>query len=318
MKPFDITPLLNPQMAAVLARQRELEGAAEEAAQDPAELRAGYRLTRQYWNADRPELPRVREATVPGPVGPIPVRLYYPSAQPRLPGLAYLHGGGWVVGDLDTHDKIMRLLALGSGAVVIGVDYRLAPEHRFPTPIDETLAVLRYLAAHGSDWSIDPTRLALAGDSAGAHLSLAACLLSRGEGGIPLRAAVLYYGAFGLRDSPSRRKFGSNEDGLTEADMQFYAESWLRGPEDLEHPCFDLLRNDLRGLPPQYIVAAALDPLLDDSLVLADLLEAAGVERELVTYDGVLHGFLHYSQMLDAASSALRDGARWLERKLAG
>ncbi len=316
MKPFDITPLLDPQMATVLVHQRELAGAVADSGGDPAELRAGYRQSRQYWNADRPELVQVRDTVVPGPVGAIPVRLYYPNVQPLLPAVVYLHGGGWVVGDIDTHDKIMRLLALDSGAVVVGVDYRLAPEHKFPTPIDETLAVVRQLTQRGRDWGIDPARVAVAGDSAGAHLGLAACLLNRDEDGPPLRAATLFYGVFGLRDSPSRRKFGSNDDGLTEQDIKFYADCLLRGPEDLDDPRFDLLRNDLRGLPPQYVMAAALDPLLDDSLVLADLLQAAGVERELVTYDGVLHGFLHYSRMLDVARAALRDSGLWLRQRL--
>lgn len=317
MNRFDIKPLLDPQMAAVLARQRELAGGASTGDRNPRELRVAYRQERQYWNADRPELTRVRDTTVPGPAGAVPVRLYYPNDQVLLPGVVYLHGGGWVVGDLESHDKIMRLLALDSAAVVIGVDYRLAPEHKFPIPIEEALAVVRYLIDQGRGWGIDPARLAIAGDSAGAHLSLAACLLTRREGISPLRAAALYYGVFGLRDSPSRRKFGNNDDGLTEADMKFYAECLLRGPEDLDDPCFDLLRNDLSGLPPQYVLAAGLDPLLDDSLLLADLLEVAGIERELVTYPGVLHGFLHYSRMLDASRRAIRDSALWLRQRLA-
>lgn len=315
MSRIDIRPLLDPQMATVLTKRRELMSQGDSLGRlSPQELRETYRLERRYWNADRPELARVRNARLPGPAGRIPLRFYSPGDASHAPGVVYLHGGGWVVGDLDTHDKIMRLLALETGAVVIGVDYRLAPEHKFPVALEETVAVVRHLSRNGADWGLDPKRLAIVGDSAGANLALAASLETREEH--PLHAVVLYYGVYGLKDSPSRRKFGGAEDSLSEQDLRFYAECLARGPEDLDDPRFDLLRAELSGLPPQYVLAAGLDPLLDDSLLLAELLQAAEVAHMLTIIPGVLHGFLHYSRILDAAHEAIRASAAWLRSRL--
>ena len=262
---------------------------------------------------------RVEAQRLPGPAGEIPLRVYYPRVTGPLPTLVYLHGGGWILGNLDSHDKIMRRLALGSGAAVVGVDYRLAPEHKFPTALEESLAVIRHLAAEGARWDLDPARLAVGGDSAGANMSLAAGLTLRDEGLNAVRALLLFYGDYGLRDSASRRKYGGPEDGMGAEDLAYYMTCLVRGPEDLKDPRLDLLSAELSGLPPAFIIAAAeLDPLHDDSLVLAELLADTGVGHRLEVYRGVLHGFLHLSRMVDQAGQALDDASRWLAETLQG
>ena len=223
--------------------------------------------------------------------------------------LIYLHGGGWVVGNLDTHDKIMRLLALRSGAAVIGVDYGLAPQTKFPAAIDECLAAVTHVREHAAGWGIDPERIALGGDSAGANLSVAAALSLRDTHPELLRMLLLVYGVFGLRDSPSQRLFGERADGLSNKDMDYYYDCYLRGPEDCHDDRFNVLGADLRGLPPAFIAAAGMDPLLDDSVAMHELMGEAGVESTLAIYDGVLHGFLHYSRMLDRSNEAIDDAA---------
>ncbi len=317
MSRIDITGMLDPQMAVALAKQAELVPAIGSIRDLPiAEVRALYERERAHWNEDAPTLARIESGEVSGPVGPIPVRTYYPVTRAPLPALVYLHGGGWILGDLDTHDKIMRLLALRTGVAVVGVDYSLAPEHKFPIQLEESVAVVRHLLQHGGELGLDPARLAIGGDSAGANMSAAVCLDLHAEQPGALKAAVLFYGIYGLRDSASRRKFGGPEDGMAPEDIAYYLDCLIRSPDDLRSPRFDVLGADLAKLPPLFIGAAEIDPLVDDSLVLAELAAAAGIENVLEVYPGVLHGFLHLSRMVDKAGAAIDDAAHWLGRTL--
>jgi acetyl esterase len=318
MTKFDYRQLLHPQMVAVLEKQAEIVPHARKVHELSADdARRQYATGRRYWNADAPEVGEIFEAAVEGPAGSIPVRVYLPGDDRPLPALVYVHGGGWVVGNLDSHDKIMRLLALRSGAAVVGIDYRLAPEHRFPTAIDECHAVVAHLRDHGADWGVDPRRLAIGGDSAGANLSMAVALSLRDTQPGLLALLVLVYGVFGLRDSPSRRVFGERGDALTNRDMEYYYDCYVRGPEDRHDRRVDVLAADLRGLPPAFISAAAMDLLLDDSIAMQERLDAAGVPSRLKIYDGVLHGFLHYTRVLDAANEAIDDAARAIREAFA-
>ena len=318
----DVRRRLDPEMAAAVEESRRLyaELAAVRgpvAADDLPGQRAAYNHERAFWNAIKPELASVEALEVRGRGGPVPCRLYRPSAQRPLPATLYFHGGGWVLGNLDTHDRIMRLLARKSGAIVLGVDYRLAPEHKFPAAYEDALAVLGHLAREGSALGIDAARLAVAGDSAGANIALASCLSLDPAARRAIRLQLLYYGAFGLTDSASMRAFGSEIDGLSKADIDRFRAYLLRGPADLADIRHDCLSGDLRGLPPAFIAASALDPLLDDSRALAALLGEAGVAHELVIYDGVLHGFLHLSRMVTKAMQALDAGAGALRKAFA-
>ncbi|MEW6263481.1 MAG: alpha/beta hydrolase fold domain-containing protein [Thermodesulfobacteriota bacterium] len=309
---------ITPEMSEALRLQAEFYPPGTECTLANLDhLRELYIRAGRYWNADPPELAEIRNDFIAGPAGPIPVRYYFPALDRPRPGLVYLHGGGWIFGDLDTHDKIMRLLALSSGAAVVGVAYRLAPEHKFPLALEETLAVIAFLRRPGESVGIRPHQLALGGDSAGASLAASAALILRDRWPGLLKMLVLYYGHYGLKDSGSRRMFGAAEDGMRPEDLAFYLDCYLRGPEDLNDPRFDLFQADLVGLPPVFLGAARLDPLLDDSLTFKALLDESGVRCEVRMYEGVLHGFLHLSRLVPQAAQALRDGGEALKTALA-
>lgn len=308
----NIDSRLDPAMRAALAETARLQGGRKTDWSDLPAMRKGYEAERGHWNAGGPELAVVRDLAIAGPHGEIPLRLYRPTDARSLPVLVYLHGGGYVLGSIETHDRVMRLLALKSGAAVLGVDYRLAPERRFPAQLEETAAVLDWLAAEGAAQGLDPKRFALGGDSAGAHLALGITLMRRNSVRQP-KALLLYYGAFGLADSGSMRLFGNNAAGLTRADMAFFYASYFGDGPPIEDSRLDCLSADLAGLPPAFILAVELDPLRDDSLTLAALLEDAGVPHRLRRYDGVLHGFIHYSRTVSLAMRALDEGAAALQ-----
>lgn len=299
---------LAPAMRRVVEIERRFEARFPLAEDSVAGMRRGYALARRPWNRGGSRTSLTRECTIAGPHGPIPVRVYGPENAVPGTGLVWLHGGGFVVGGLDTHDRLQRVLAALSGATVVAVDYRLAPEWRHPVQVEEAHAVLDWIAASGAGLGI--TRIALGGDSAGAALALATALERRGRPLAP-RALLLCYGLFGLRDSVSRRVWGSTLDGLRREDLDFYVEAWL-GPGGT---C-DLLSEDMAGLPPALLAAVTLDPLHDDSVALARLMERAGVTVRLDRHDGVLHGFLHYGRILSEARAALADGAAWVRRHL--
>lgn len=221
----------------------------------------------------------------------------------------YVHGGGFVLGNLDTHDRICRILAERAGVPVVAVDYRLSPEARYPSALREAAAVASFLHREGAGWGIDGGRLAFAGDSGGAHLGLAATLYLREEcGGADfVRCLLLFYGWFGLTDSASMRLLGGPWDGLAEEDWQFYMGLYAENPETLaQEPYANLFLNDLtRDVPACYIAAAEFDPLRDDSVCLAAICEQYGIPCRYEVFEGVIHAFLHYTKMLDVANDAL-------------
>lgn len=310
---LDVRGRLDPEMAAALEASAAHSLPPQMLPADPiTAMRAAYAYERRYWNEVPVELASVQDRAVEAAGLVTPLRLYRPEAAVAgEPVLVYLHGGGWVVGSLDTHDRIMRLLAAHSGLAVLGIDYALAPEHKFPTQLDQADAVLdRLPELAGTE------RFALAGDSAGAHLSLALAMRRRDRSRPLPGALLLYYGAFGLADSPSRRLWGGEIDGLGEESLRFYREAFLRAAEDARDPYYDLLSGDMHGLPPALLVAVTLDPLHDDTVALAVMLQAAGVPVELAAYDGVLHGFLHLSRMVPKAMDAIRRGAAFIRARL--
>jgi acetyl esterase len=319
MTKIDQTPRLDPQMAKIVAKQAELaSGFTAPLRHLPIEeARRLYREERKFWNSDAPPLARVEDAVIET-TRTTPVRLYAANENVFLPVIVYLHGGGAIMGGLDTHDKVSRLLARASGCAVLAVDYGLAPEHKFPAQFEELSALLDGLPSRAESFGIDPDRLAVAGDSAGAKFALGLCLHRGAEARPPIRALALYYGTFGLMDSASMRKYGGPEVGLDAAEMAYYNACLVRSVKDLADPRLDCLNADLTGVPPCFVAAAELDPLLDDSLCLAELLEDAGVERRLEVYAGVRHSFLHFSAMLDVAGRAIEQGATFLRSQLSG
>jgi acetyl esterase len=235
-----------------------------------------------------------------------------------LPVIVYLHGGGWTFGSIDTHDGVMRCLALESGCAVLGVDYRLAPEHPFPAPLDDALAALAHVEAGGLGAGCDRARVALAGDSAGATIALGALIARRDAGGSLPVTAALFYGCYApVFDTPSHLANGDGAYLLRTEMMRWYWANYLgaRAPQQAPAACAPLVA-DLSGLPPLYLNAAGLDPLLDDTTLIAARLAAAGVRLRLDVFAGVVHGFLRFARDLPAAREALAAAGAWLGHEL--
>lgn len=335
--PADILAAMSNQMRAVLdlqaARATECAQAGQRAVKDGMDAetarltakRAEYCAERSYWNEGGPTIARTDDGHIRAAGVDVPIRIHRPTAEAVLPGFLFLHGGGFTVGDLDTHDRIMRVIAAESGAAVIGVDYSLSPESKFPQALHEVAGVIDHIVHHGRGLGIDGTRLAVAGDSAGAMLTLGSALLLRDEpesiGLDPrtfsaLDALLLFYGGHGLVDSASRRLYGGGWDGMSREDLDSITTEHFSSPADASSPYVDHLAADLAGLPPVFIAAAGLDPLRDDSEALNVRLEEAGTLVDYNLYPGVLHSFLHFGRMLDDAGDVLTRSAAFAAARL--
>ncbi len=311
---LDVRGRLDPEALAALEKTDRLQaefGPVELG--DVARMREAYAFERRFWNDTPVEMAAVEERSVDAAGLATPLRIYRPTEEASKAFLVYLHGGGWVVGSLDSHDRIMRLLARKSGLVVVGVDYALAPETKFPGQIEQ---ITEAIGALRQDPAFTDRPFALAGDSAGANLALAVTA-KPGDGGGPAPfALLLYYGVYGLSDSASRRLWGNATDGLTAEKMRFYETSYLPSEEAAKDPRFDLLSSDLSMTPPCFVLAVAMDPLHDDSVVLAALLRELGRDVVFRSVEGVLHGYLHLSKMVPRAMTAIEEGAAFLRQRL--
>ncbi|WP_338663578.1 alpha/beta hydrolase [Pararoseomonas sp. SCSIO 73927] len=242
-------------------------------------------------------------------------RLHRPRTDTALPVLVYLHGGGWVWNSVDTHDPLMRRYAEGSGCAVIGPDYALSPEAAFPQALEEMAAVVRWLAAHGAKWGLDPSRIVLGGDSAGANLALGAALLLRqSDPGLVLRGLLLNYGVFDDRMASASYAEFAEGYGLTAERMRFYWDCYAPRPADRASPFAAPIRADLRGLPPCLVHIAELDVLADENRDMVRALRGAGVGVEEATFPGTLHGFLRARDHVAAARRSIAAASDWLRR----
>ena len=239
----------------------------------------------------------VADDELPGPAGPLPVRVYRPGGEPTVV-IAYFHGGGFVIGSIETHDPVCRWMANALQAVVASVEYRLAPEHPFPAALDDGVAALAGIAERHPG-----PPLAVAGDSAGATLAIGTALRVRDEGGPDIAAALLWYPA--ADPSHSAPSVEENGEGhfLTKQDMAWFQEQYTPRQEDRRDPHVDLLRADLHGLPPTIIATAQYDPLRDDGIALAERLDRAGVEVQHVPGPGMIHGFVGFAPISPKASA---------------
>lgn len=260
----------------------------------------------------------VADRRLPGPAGDIPVRVYTPAGNGPLPLLIYFHGGGWVLGSLATHDGVCRALASGAGCVVVSVDYRLAPEHRYPAAAEDCYAATQWCAAHAAELGAAGDRLAVAGDSAGGNLAAVVAQMARDRGGPRLRFQLLVYPATDATfETPSYR---DNAEGylLTTADMHWFWDHYLgdapqRGREAYASP---LRAASLAGLPPALIITAEFDPLRDEGEAYGQALEEAGVAARVSRYDGMIHGFFGMGQMIPRAQDAVREACGHLRMAL--
>jgi acetyl esterase len=254
----------------------------------------------------------VHDASADGPAGAIPVRVYRPAGAGTapLPILIWYHGGGWVIGDLDTADTTCRKLANRSGALVVSVDYRLAPEHPAPAPVEDCWAALCWVAGVATELGGDPARLAVGGDSAGGNLSALLAVRARDNGGPPLRYQLLVYPATDLTMSyPSHTE---NGDGymLTNDATAWFLGHYLGPDKDPKHPSLSPHHiDDLSGLAPALIITAEFDPLRDEGEAYAARLQDSGVPVDLRRYDGMIHGFFQMGGVTSVADSAVSDAA---------
>jgi acetyl esterase len=244
-------------------------------------------------------------------------RVHRPAADAGLPVLVYLHGGGWVWGSVDTHDRLMREYAASARCAVIGPDYALSPEAAFPQAIEECAAVVRWVARQGAEWGLDPSRIVLGGDSAGANLAMGAALLLRAtDPDLALRGLLLNYGVFDAElTTPSYREFAEGYF-LTLAKMRFYWECYCPRPADRLNPLAAPLRADLRGLPPALLHIAELDVLASENRAMAERLREAGVAVESRQFPGTAHGFLRALGHVAASREAAAAGGTWLAGRL--
>jgi acetyl esterase len=313
VSPMDLQ--VDPDMAPILAAMQEA-GPINYAALPITEARAVFERAAAPWCALAPEIASVEDVTLRGAAGPLRARLYR-AGEGTLPLVIFVHGGGWTFGSLDSHENEIRHLALNSGAAVLGIDYRLGPEHPFPAPLDDVLAAIAAVQGGVLGDKVDPRRLALAGDSAGANLALGALLALRDAGGQTARCGVLYYGCFAPRfDTESHRLLGDGTYGLSSERMRWYWRNFLGGKLEGAPVLATPLEADPTGLPPLYLVAAGLDPLRDDTLLYAESLERAGVAHQVETVPGVIHGFLRNAARMAAARRSLAAGGAFLKANL--
>jgi acetyl esterase/lipase len=306
---------MRPPVDAIL--QKVLEAVPFQLSVDGGIEEARRRLRELPRGPVHPEL-RVENHQIDGPSGPIPIRVYWPSDVTNPPVTMYFHGGGFAVGDLDTHDGTARNHAVGAGTVVVSVDYRLAPEHPYPAAVDDVWAATRWVADHADEFGADGARLAVAGDSAGGTLSAVVAQLARDTDGPPIAFQLLWYPSTMWDNSlPS---FAENADApiLDNAAIDAFSR-WYAGEVDLADPPPGLAPGraaDLTGLPPAYVAVAGHDPLRDDGARYAELLAAAGVTVELHLADTLVHGYLGYAGVVPAATEATERGLAALRAAL--
>jgi acetyl esterase len=268
----------------------------------------------------RVQMARVEEVEIPGPAGTIPARLYVPqaAASTPLPLLVYYHGGGWVIGDLETHDSPCRFLAANSGAQVLAVDYRLAPEHPFPAAVEDACAAYAWATGYPGDPPVAADWVAVGGDSAGANLAAAVCLQAPNGNAPPPAMQLLIYPVTECgRELPSRQLF---REGflLTRRDMGYFEDRYLPPGTDRSDPRVSVLEaEDLSGLPPAYIATAGFDPLRDEGEAFAERLREAGVRVALRRHSGLVHTFANLTAICPSARQAMLEAAGALRMGLA-
>ena len=309
---------LDPQAKAILDALAADPDAPRLIDLPPAQGREMYRAMAQAMDLQGVAIGKVEDRAIPGPGSDIPVRIYTPVASgSTVPALVYFHGGGWVIGDLDTHDALCRTLANEAGCKVIAVDYRLAPEHPFPAAFDDCLAAVKWVEKNASDIGIDPNRIAVAGDSAGGNLAAAVALQAKADKGPHIAFQLLIYP---VTDAPRGTKSYKDfaEGHFLEADgMDWFWNHYVAGADAGDARHSPLRAASLAGLPPAYVVTAGFDVLRDEGKAYAEALKKAGVAVECVNYEGMIHGFFNLQGVLDVAREAVKAAAKALKEALA-
>jgi acetyl esterase len=312
-----LDPPIQQMLTALEAMGRE-----SIASGSPEHARQGFRsLTADFRNPESvPPVAAVEEVELPGPAGGLPARVYRPEVTGPVPTILFIHGGGFVIGDLDTHDNQCRALCGGVEAVVLSLDYRLAPEAPYPAAVEDCFAALQWVGAHVNQLGGDPDCLVVAGDSAGGNLAAVSAVMARDAGGPPLAAQLLIYPATDFREVegqyPSREE---NAEGyfLTRADMAWFAGHYVGHADPQDPRLSPVLTEDLAGLPPAVVVTAEYDPLRDEGEAYARALQNAGVSVTSRRYAGLIHGFFDLFPLSPAAAAAVHETCENLRQMLA-
>jgi acetyl esterase len=308
---------LDPDAAAVFKAFQEA-GRPPYETLTPAEAREFYLAGRPVTNPEPPELKSVEPLAIPAPHGTIPARVYTPKT-PRLAGglapcLVFFHGGGWVIGDLDSHDVVCRKLADEGRLIVISVDYRLAPEHKFPAAIDDAIAATKWIAGHASKLGIDATRVSVGGDSAGGNLAAVVAIAARDGNGPAIAGQVLIYPAIDFAMTHPSHSEPETSILLTHTVIKWFRDHYLNGAADVHDWRASPARaKTLIGLPPAYVLTAGADPLRDEGDEYADRLKQAGVAVTWRHFPGQFHGFFTMGKLLQQANVAASEIGAWLK-----
>ena len=305
---------LDPQAQAVL-EQIEALGLPANHTVSPEQARANGKARPR---APGPDVARVEDRSIPSPGRHIPIRIYTPEGSGPFPMLVWFHGGGWVVGDLDSADGTARHLAVGAGCVVVSVDYRLAPETKFPGAADDCYAATQWAAKNAAALGADAGRIAVGGDSAGGNLAAVVPLMARDKGGPPLVFQLLVYPVTDRDfDTSSYRR---NADGylLSKDGMIWFWDHYMASESDAKNPyCAPLQAKEMSGLPPALVITAEFDPLRDEGEAYAHRLLEAGVPTECTRYDGMVHGFYGMSAVMDKGRQAISQSSAALKAAFA-
>lgn len=278
----------------------------------PAQGREMYRAMATVLEPPAIAIGKIENTAMPGPAGEIKLRLYTPVAGggAALPALIYFHGGGWVIGDLETHDALCRTLANEAGARVVAVDYRLAPEHKFPAAADDAYAAVKWVEENAANLGVDPNRIAVAGDSAGGNLAAVVCLMAKQKGGPRIVHQLLIYPVTQWKaDTGSMNNFAEGYF-LEKKTMHWFFDQYAPGADPSDWRLSPLAAPDMTGLPRAYVVTAGFDPLRDEGKAYADKLNRAGVAAVYTDYPGMVHGFFNMSGVIPTAREAIAEAAK--------
>ena len=309
--------ILDPDAAAVFRAFQEAGRPPYETV-SPVEARELYLKGRFVTNPEPPELASVEPLTVPSPTGPIPARIYTPTRLRKVnglaPGLVFFHGGGWVIGDLDSHDVVCRKLADEGELMVVSVDYRLAPEHKFPAAVDDAIAATKWTAENARQLGIDAARLMVGGDSAGGNLAAVVAISARDGNGPDIAGQVLIYPATDFAMTHPSHREPETSILLTHSVIPWFRDHYLNGAADVyDWRASPARATTLIGLPPAYVLTAGADPLRDEGDEYARRLKEAGVAVTYRTFPGQFHGFFTMGKLLQQANVAAGEIGIWLK-----
>lgn len=298
---------LDPQMKALLD-QAAAAGGKPFHDMTPAEARNAIETMFAAFRGTPKEVAKIEDRKIPGPGGQVPIRVYTPAGNGPFGALIYFHGGGWVIGNIETHDVVCRDLTAGAGCVTVSVDYRLAPEHKFPAAPEDCHAATKWVADNARALNIDANRIAVGGDSAGGNLAAVVSQMARDRNGPKIAFQLLVYPATDCaNETPSQREFTQDGYILSRADMDWFYGHYLNAADKTNPYVCPALAKNFAGLPPAFVITAEVDPLRDEGEAYAEALRKAGVKVKAKRYNGVCHGFFSMAALIDKGKEAVAD-----------